>query len=338
MKKLIMTVMAAAGIAMAASAEVSFSYSGQLRDEHGGPVEKLSQNIEFKLYNVATGGSALWAQSMAIMLDTNGYFSVELSDGCGSKVGTIPDTGLDSVLANNGSLFIGLKVVGSSGEIEPRQRLLAVPSAIFAQDVKEAKQSFTVKGLATFNEVQIGDGINGVTLSTNGTIKAKTLELDGQINANGASMKVGSIDVTGAIKKDGKELLPKGVIVMWSGSTNSIPTGWALCDGNNGTPNLKDRFVVGAGGEYKVNDKGGAKTVTLSEEQMPEHRHRYVNEQIAGNLGSDNAAFPEWKYDMNFRASSDHKYGVDISTGKAGGNQPHENRPPYYALAYIMKL
>ena len=54
--------------------------------------------------------------------------------------------------------------------------------------------------------------------------------------------------------------IPAGVVVMWSGAENAIPTGWALCDGNNSTPDLRNRFVIGAGtgGNYSVNDDGGS--------------------------------------------------------------------------------
>src|SRR5690606_9453998 len=65
----------------------------------------------------------------------------------------------------------------------------------------------------------------------------------------------------------------KGVIVMWSGSADNIPEGWALCDGTNGTPDLRDLFIVGAGREYAVGATGGAKEVTLTTAQMPKHSH-----------------------------------------------------------------
>ena len=92
--------------------------------------------------------------------------------------------------------------------------------------------------------------------------------------------------------------LPRGIITMWSGATNAVPSGWALCDGNNGTPNLKDRFIVGAGQSYGVGNTGGNITQTpsvwtnaagtgiqvagtaINESQMPWHTHD-------GSVGSD---------------------------------------------------
>ena len=64
-----------------------------------------------------------------------------------------------------------------------------------------------------------------------------------------------------------------GMIIIWSGSTANIPTGFVLCDGQNSTPDLRNRFVVGAGNNYNPGDTGGADSVTLTEAQMPQHNH-----------------------------------------------------------------
>jgi microcystin-dependent protein len=79
-------------------------------------------------------------------------------------------------------------------------------------------------------------------------------------------------------------LVPAGVIVMWSGAVGSIPTGWSLCDGTNGTPDLRNRFVVGAGSTYAVDATGGSDSVTLSEAQIPGHTH-----SVSGTTASDGA-------------------------------------------------
>lgn len=70
-----------------------------------------------------------------------------------------------------------------------------------------------------------------------------------------------------------KYLCPAGIITMWSGSQSNIPTGWALCNGQNGTPDLRNRFIVGAGDEYNVSSNGGAKTHTITIDEMPSHSH-----------------------------------------------------------------
>lgn len=67
--------------------------------------------------------------------------------------------------------------------------------------------------------------------------------------------------------------IPVGGIIMWSGSTSTIPAGWALCNGSNGTPNLLNRFVVAAGGSYTVGATGGGDSFTIGTNNLPNHTH-----------------------------------------------------------------
>ena len=128
-------------------------------------------------------------------------------------------------------------------------------------------------------------------------------------------------------------LLPIGSIIMWSGTT--IPTNWALCNGANGTPDLRDRFVVGAGSSYSIGATGGVNTVTLTKDQMPEHKHlMWFNGNNANN---------PWGQAVNtYKSPTDRGIlSTEMSlnyNSPVGKNEPHENRPPYYALAYIMKI
>lgn len=119
--------------------------------------------------------------------------------------------------------------------------------------------------------------------------------------------------------------IPSGGIIIWSGST--VPDGWALCDGTNGTPDLRGRFVLGNSTSHATGSMGGSETVTLSIDQIPSHNHiLYITGSGAG---------------------SNSKLGVSESTAtntkpyyltNTGGNKSHNNMPPYYTLAYIMKL
>lgn len=118
--------------------------------------------------------------------------------------------------------------------------------------------------------------------------------------------------------------IPSGVIVMWSGAANDIPTGWALCNGQNNTPDLRNRFIVGAGSTYAVGATGGSDTVTLTVAQMPSHIHN-IN---ASKYGYGTSGLP------GFNANDT---SANLQTESTGGNQAHENRPPYYALCFIMK-
>lgn len=116
---------------------------------------------------------------------------------------------------------------------------------------------------------------------------------------------------------------PVGGIIMWSGAIANIPWGWALCNGANDTPDLRDRFVVGAGSSYAVGATGGEASVTLTVDQIPSHTHPISDIQGTGGL----------------LGGSGTTYGFYPGTTSAtGGGEAHENRPPFYALAYIMRL
>lgn len=119
--------------------------------------------------------------------------------------------------------------------------------------------------------------------------------------------------------------VPPGTILMWSGAVNDIPKGWTVCDGQNGTPDLRNRFVVGAGDEYAVAATGGEAFHKLSANEMPSHTHFMLT-------------FSEFFY-ANGSSFGRMLWGTGYSnnTGGSGGDQPHENRPPYYALCFIMK-
>lgn len=134
--------------------------------------------------------------------------------------------------------------------------------------------------------------------------------------------------------------LPKGSIIPWFGKLVDIPAGYAICDGNNGTPDLRDRFIVGAGNTYKLSDIGGENFHTLSVDEMPSHHHNQatvndtqlpVGREACVNLNDWFPDIPKLGYDyVDFLGP--------IPTSDIGGNQSHENRPPYYALYYIMQL
>lgn len=175
------------------------------------------------------------------------------------------------------------------------------------------------------------------------------------------------------------DAVPSGTIVMFHGST--IPTGWAICNGQNGTPDLRDRFIVGAGRSYNPGATGGSDTVTLSTNQIPAHSHTITGgshshtvsggshshtlsgrltlnvigqgssqcinpsriagtstlgssgqataDLLAGGGGTISAASPS----MTCESASPR-----MTASNSGGGESHENRPPYYALYFIMKL
>jgi len=138
--------------------------------------------------------------------------------------------------------------------------------------------------------------------------------------------------------------IPTGCIVMWSGSIATIPSGWTLCNGSSGTPDLRSRFVVGAGSTYAVDATGGsADAVVVSHTHTatsavtdPGHAHGYIR-----NVGSPNNAAGSQPNDIsNAGATTDaNTTGITVATtvNSAGVSGTNANLPPYYALAYIMK-
>lgn len=223
------------------------------------------------------------------------------------------------------------------------------------------------------------------------------------------------------LKQGGSTLLPTGCIILWYGSTSTIPAGWALCDGANGTPDLRSKFVIGAGSSYAVSGTGGSNTVTLSVANIPAHTHTgsgttatesashyHVVSGTTGNENSththtgttgamsSNASHRHMQFignidDKNFTSgqtqyppgdgpdtldkgcytsytdtnhthnvttgaqSASHTHNVDLSSGANSDSHTHTYTfttsnsvgavgsafgimPPYYALAYIMKI
>jgi hypothetical protein len=137
---------------------------------------------------------------------------------------------------------------------------------------------------------------------------------------------------------------PAGVIMMWSGSIATVPTGWYLCNGENGTPDLRGRFIVGAGGAYNPADTGGYATLdTRHVHTGPNHRH-YCDWTINAYPGGNDYDDSVENGDGKSPAGSDHQHRVQLytnyeGTGNTGsaGEAAQDNRPPYFALCYIQK-
>jgi microcystin-dependent protein len=241
-----------------------------------------------------------------------------------------------------------------------------------------------VSGLASPTMVL---GSTTVTLGTTATAIAN-LQLTGTPSAPTASVGTNTTQVatTAFVQAGMSNYMPRGIISMWYGSIASIPAGWALCNGLNGTPNLQDRFIVGAGNGYGVGSVGGVATYSLTVDQMPWHSHgasAWTDQQgshqhggytstvgdhqhispwgesdargatwgVSGGTGYQGSGQTDWdnyQYmtspagNHNHSITTDwqgqHGHNVGVSIAAAGSSAAIENRPPFYALAYIMKL
>ena len=141
-----------------------------------------------------------------------------------------------------------------------------------------------------------------------------------------------------------------GMIMLWSGSIGSIPSGWALCNGSNGTPDLRDRFVVAAGSTYAVGATGGSAdaivvthnhTATVTD---PGHTHvlqdstgRRITAPSGGAVGGVSNTPPAAPQNTDFMVNTTVTTGVTVANASAGSSGTNANLPPYYALAYIIK-
>lgn len=243
-----------------------------------------------------------------------------------------------------------------------------------AADTVSAEKSLTLAGRTVSSILNSGSDLsaNNAQLAASGVIKAYVDKRDEYI----LQMVQQSASASDA------NLL--GFIQMYSGPLagrfDSTGRGigaysdWAICNGQNGTPDLRDRFIVGAGGKYAPDVTGGAETVTLSGEHMPNHSHG-AGDLRTGWAGTHSHAYSDVVHmesgyhsnhgldgSVNFGSNKigsgdtdhDNKYGyyrrvqtaedgghthlITGNTAAAGGGQPHENRPPFYALYYIMKI
>ena len=135
------------------------------------------------------------------------------------------------------------------------------------------------------------------------------------------------------------------MIMIWSGSAASIPVGWALCNGGNGTPNLQDRFVVGAGSAYGVGGTGGR-----TDAIVPSHYHTGGTNTSGAHahnysVTSWSSSATDWQIGVNMPTSEsttttstngDHSH--TFSTNYTGEATAYQNLPPFYSLCYIMKI
>ena len=325
MKKLIIGIILTVAAAQVFAAPVAFTYQGIIKEVGGAVPANKNRTVEFRIYDGPTSETPLWGRAYNVLLDANGLFNTAITDAAGSEIDGVTSTGLASVLAQKSgtTLYIGLTVDNSSGEISPRQALLAVPYAIHASDAASASGDFTVEGQTTLKGgLAVQGGVNA------GAVSATSLSVTGNISAG----------TEGAFS--GYGIVPVGGIIMWSGSASNVPGGWKLCNGSNNTPDLRNRFIVGAGDEYGVGNKGGQKEVALTTNEMPRHYHEYVGDDQLRDIESGCSTFmrhTSTRYDADSKLNGSWGSGV-YATSSVGNGQAHENRPPYYALCFIMRV
>jgi hypothetical protein len=305
------------------------SYQGTLTSDNG-VVMDTTISITFAIYEDSTGGSPvpLWWETQSAVNVTNSVFNVLLG-----RVNSIPDT-----VFNNQSCWLSLQI-GSDPAMEPRQRIVAVGYAFQSAEADTADYAFQAAEADTAEYAHtsgnggassgwVDDG-NIVRLETTtdsvgiGTIVPQEIfHVNGKIRVESSSISVSGTDMF---------FIPSGVIVMWSGSLASIPSGWALCDGSNGTPDLRERFVYGCSVGEDPGETGGSTS----------HQH-IIPFAFSGNSiyhfnSSWGSAGPDEAY-VRITGVSDNSTQFKQYTSGSYSGGTSGNLPPYYKLAFIMKL
>lgn len=357
-----------------ADSSYSFTYQASLRDEHGNVITDSSgvvtrsHTVILRMWDKPTNGTLLWGRKYSIYTDETGLFNLEVSDEGGSDIDDAKTyETLEKVFVNNqaGGVYIGIEVEGSAGEIVPRQRLFTVPFAAVANDVRQISGPIVAGG-----DIKLGSSGNVVIRSSGieqktGESKFYKLTVDGTLTVSGKITGNADTTINGklTVNEDveiaknktlsvgGSEVVPVpvGGIIIWTKPELPDNEHWAVCDGSTNKnyigklPDLRARFVVGvnpANADYELNATGGAETVTLTTDQIPGHRHYYAGDDELEGIETtldctSSAGSTDKHYDADSKMSGKSKV---YKTSSTGGGKSHENRPPYYALYYIMRV
>lgn len=312
----------------------AINYQGKLTDNLGNPVASGYYEVSFRIWDhptQAATGNYLWGRTFPLNVVTNGMFNVLLTDD-GSQFNSPATPKVASLLQafEGADRYLGLAVsrnpagqVTTPVEISPRQQLVTAPFAIHAYSASLADYAGFATNAAYAYAAASGSAGSQFNASSG-------LQVTGQTTLNG-NLNVQASTTTGG------GFVPVGGIIMWSGTT--APAGWALCDGStvngNLTPDLRGRFVLGQSPTYIAGTSGGSAMHTNTVPEMATHTHAFnvwtvgYSASWAGN--SSATAAPDHYQDKNNGTQSD-------TIEYAGSSTPYSTMPPYWVLAYIMRV
>ena len=195
----------------------------------------------------------------------------------------------------------------------------------------------------TVSSIDLSGGTTGLTTSGGPITTTGTITLAGTLAIANGGTGLASVGTAGNVLTStgsawtSSPSFVSGMIMLWSGSIVSIPTGWLICDGTNSTPDLRDRFVVGAGTTYAVNATGGSANAVV-----PSHTHTATDSGHTHTQTGYTSAIPQSngsnQYPVITPTSLTTGTGfANITVSTTGVSPTNANLPPYLALAYIMK-
>lgn len=274
------------------------------------------------------------------------------------------------MVSTNGTQASGIQLSGVTKEIQ-EESIMQVTINI---DGKSLKTLFSRRGIAILFVLTIVSMAFAITfpVSKPHSFTGGTTISSSEVNANFDTL----FTAVNTLASNGSAI-PTGAIIMWSGAVGDIPSGWALCDGASGRPDLRGRFIVGAGGTYNPGNIGGSDTCSHTH-SVPSHYHGKGNMQITSS-GSHTHYYWDLQHHgiygtnpqdtgaaavlqggtsvglwQSYRTSeaSTHTHANSSFSGNVGntggvngdssmttgGASSTENRPPYYALCFIIKL
>ncbi len=302
------------------------TYQGHVADANGnalGLAAPKNYDVIFRLWSDQSStdpAKLLWAEQQTVTID-KGYFNVLLGEGV--AISGVSHGALSGIFqgpnASERYIELTVKHIGAGNTdatILPRLRFLTSPYTFLARN---AVSAYSLANDTNRNVVNV----TGTSVGINKPNPSSALDVSGTVTATAFA---------------GNGIIPVGGIIMWSGSVTNVPAGWAICDGFNGTPNLSGRFVLGAGAGVNlapraVGDRGGEENHALSAAEMPTHSHSIsvntVGYSSSWNGSAEATAAPGEGRNNGWRT---------WWSNTAGSGAAHNNMPPFYALAYIMRV
>lgn len=282
------------------------------------------QHVLFSIYDAEKGGTLVWSRLFPVTCTEDGVFNLVLNDG-GSVAGSPAEEYLvDAFQGTERWIELGVEGVGT---LAPRMRVPTAPYAFQSQYALWGADGFSVG--ATMSVADDAEFEGAVAVSGQGAVSNLTVTSGG--GSLGSLTAGGTVSVPAGMPNEGLGTIPVGGIIAWMQS--DIPDGWALCDGQDGRPDLQGWFIMGANDTYPPGSTGGVSRVTLTMDQLPPHSHGMTvpNTKHQGTEG--------WIHGDGgdiWRSKDGSTYTTN--TTSAGGGQAHENRPPFQAVYYIIRV